>query len=181
MTQAAAELQAAQDAAAKLVFNRAYKARRAQLVAAMEAAAQHPEVRAAHQAVQASGLALAAARSVPTAEEAKELQSQISALTEQLRLLTLQLARLHSKDGERLPEEDAWRKAQATHAMLAEKALAAALTQFPDMEGQARWSAAHWAAPAEVLAEMERARCKVALDHKPDPEPKSNKARAAQS
>lgn len=146
---ALSDLQKAQNKAAARVRNRAHSARTKKHHAALAAAEKAPSVSEAFAAYQAADQAFQEGhRQRESAID--QLRRKIGELQEQIRIL------------EQSPEISELASARRTAANEWQRQKAAAIkdaeAQYPDLQGPARFSAAAWAPPADVLEEMERAR-----------------------
>lgn len=143
------DLQKAQNKAAALVRNRAHNARAKQHRAALAAAESDALVSQAYAAYQAANQACEEAVQ-RNRSEIEKLRQQIEALQEQARALERNPL-IEELASARRTASDAWQR-QKTAALNAVEA------QYPDLQGSARFSAAAWSPPAEVLKAMEQAR-----------------------
>ena len=135
--------------AAKLVRDRAHRARSKALQDAIEAAKIAPAVvQARLEAEKASSLYEAAWAAVRAKED--ELRAQIAALQKEIEALRKDESLKALSENSR-KTWDAWHAIEREHVAVAEDA-------FPDMKGGARWSASLWQIPPDVAAEMEAAR-----------------------
>jgi len=135
--------------AAKLVRDRAHRARSKALQDAIEAAKIAPAVvQARLEAEKASSLYEEAWAAVRAKED--ELRAQIAALEKEIETLRKDES-LKALNGNSRQAWHTWHQIEKDHVASAEDA-------FPDLKGGARWSASLWEIPPDVVAAMDEAR-----------------------
>lgn len=149
------ELEKAQNKAAQIVRDRAYRARYEQLTQALKDAENAPEVLMARQGLDQINAACN--------DAAKRRDQEIMGLQVRIAELEGQIAELrnsteiHSLNAHRRSTGDAWR------AVRAEK-IGQAESRFPDLQGAARFSATAWNPPQDIVDAMEDARRAATAD-----------------
>lgn len=142
------DLQKAQNKAATLVRNRAHSARVKLHRAAVDAAEKAPLVSQTFAAYQTADQAFEEALQ-RRSSEIEELRQQIEALQEQIRTVERN-SEIEELASARRAAADAWQRQKRA-------ALDEAQARYPDLQGPARFSAAAWSPPAEVIEAMEQA------------------------
>ena len=156
------EEQKRQNKAAKAVKQKAYSARRRALFAAKDAAENLPEVLQALDELEAEQ-ANTKFMLVTHDKRIADLQDQLIAIQEQI--AQARMERDAAFGVARKYEHEAWVKWND----LKNAELAKVQAQFPDLDGEARWSVAAWQPPPEVQEAMDAAR-RAAADQQPGKE-----------
>jgi hypothetical protein len=143
------EQQKAENKAAQRVRDKAHQSRYKQLNAVLDAVDMVPAVLTARQALRVAETQFDAAIENRTEAE-RVMRAQIAKLEEDIKALRDDPA-FDAIKAKRTAAGDIWRHAKSAAVKDAEN-------QFPDMLGDARFSAVCWEPPQDVLVEMELAR-----------------------
>lgn len=144
------EAQKQANLAARKVRDAAYHARFRAYRKEVDATEQDPRVVQALAKAKAADAAWQASIDRIEARE-RELRAQIEALEQEIHSLRATPSHVEAQRKERAQGYNVWREELA----LLQQAIDA---RYPDLEGPARYSAAAWQPPAEVLQAMEEAR-----------------------